>query len=293
MKNQICASIVIPVYNTKHTFLKDALLSVARQKGMPANKYEVIVVNDHSTREFFKGYKKVIEKIKIAYPNLSMHLISNMHGKCPGNARNTGIKISKGEFVGFLDADDAITTNCLLTTCEAMKKEKNAMLVFSDHAKFDSRLKNKEYTRKKEKIFKLHKKYKNTLNDPLLHTFFPGHFTLVKKTALNKVKGYNCLPVGEDFNLALKISHISKEINFVYIPKVLYKYRSSATNITNKLKRINQTMIVERMLYNFLIKKKYNISEVRYFGRIKPSYSSFYNLYDKKIYILLIINLFN
>ena len=94
-------SIIIPVYNVAK-YIKRCLQSVTDQT---YQDIECIVVddcgNDNSielAQEFIKGYHGTIE-FKFLHHN---------HNKGQSAARNTGIRCAKGNYVFFLDSDDAI-----------------------------------------------------------------------------------------------------------------------------------------------------------------------------------------
>lgn len=86
-------SVVIPVFNGE-AYLADALDSVVAQDYTPI---EIIVVDDGST----DGTPAVAGR----YPRVRYVRQSNQG---PSAARNTGIALSTGEFVTFLDADDVM-----------------------------------------------------------------------------------------------------------------------------------------------------------------------------------------
>ena len=68
--------------------------------------YEIIVINDESTDNSLKIAKEYASKNK----NIIVH---NKKNAGLGAARNTGIKLAKGEYIFFLDTDDYIINNCL------------------------------------------------------------------------------------------------------------------------------------------------------------------------------------
>ena len=100
-------SVVIPVYNGMET-IEDALNSVLDQT---AFRYvcEIIVVDDGSTdQNSGEHFEVIISECK------------DNHGVSA--ARNRGIKLSKGKYVAFLDADDEWMQNKLEIQLDILRK---------------------------------------------------------------------------------------------------------------------------------------------------------------------------
>ena len=89
-------SIIIPLFN-KAPYVKRALESVISQT---FRNYEVIVVDDGSTDDSFNVAKEVLDTSNIEY-----HLIHQDNAGV-SVARNNGVKVSQGDYLCFLDADD-------------------------------------------------------------------------------------------------------------------------------------------------------------------------------------------
>ncbi len=93
-------SVIIPMYNAQNT-IATCIDSVLKQtfKG----KMEIIVVNDGS-----KDNSEVIveEIIKSNNSDIEIQLINKENGGV-SSARNTGLKVAQGDFIAFLDSDDA------------------------------------------------------------------------------------------------------------------------------------------------------------------------------------------
>ena len=96
---KIKLSVIIPVYKAKNTLTR-AINSINNQNiKINTFKVEVLIIVDDG-----KNYKEIIPKIK---KGITIKIIKTNGIKTgPGNARNFGIKKAKGEFVGYLDADD-------------------------------------------------------------------------------------------------------------------------------------------------------------------------------------------
>lgn len=88
-------SVVIPLYNKEH-YIAGTLRSVLTQT-FP--DYEVIVVDDGSTDHSLQACKEVrSDKIRVV----------QQVNQGVSAARNKGIELAAGEYICFLDADDAI-----------------------------------------------------------------------------------------------------------------------------------------------------------------------------------------
>ena len=110
-------SAVIPVYNSAD-YVGDALESVFAQSYRPL---EVIVVDDGSTDDTAAAVKKFPQVIYV-----------NQENGGPSRARNAGIKLARGEFIAFLDADDLWPQGKLHEQFELFRRHPNAGLVFGD-----------------------------------------------------------------------------------------------------------------------------------------------------------------
>ncbi len=91
-------SVIIPVYNAGESIEK-CLDSIKNQtwKG----EFEIIVINDGSadrSGEILENYRK-------KNPEMPIQLINQENGGV-SKARNTGLKIAKGDYIALLDSDD-------------------------------------------------------------------------------------------------------------------------------------------------------------------------------------------
>ncbi|MBR3298796.1 MAG: glycosyltransferase [Clostridia bacterium] len=92
-------SLIIPCYNIEEALITRALDSVAAQD---FSDYEVIIVDDGSKSEFHEALERVVPK----YEKTTLITIPNGG---VSNARNVGVSRASGEYVAFLDGDDALT----------------------------------------------------------------------------------------------------------------------------------------------------------------------------------------
>ena len=111
------ASIVIPCYNQAH-FLPEAIESALSQTHRPI---EVIVVDD--------GSPDNAAEVVARYPHVRYVRQEN---RGLGGARNTGFRVSKGEYILFLDADDRFMPDAAAAHLSCFAKHPEAGFVVGD-----------------------------------------------------------------------------------------------------------------------------------------------------------------
>lgn len=100
-------SIIVPIYNAQ-SYLKECLQSI---KDQTFKDFEVICINDGSRDASLiicEDFTKLDSRFKVY----------TQENKGVSTARNNGIKYSKGEFIVFIDSDDVIDKNYLMTLIE-------------------------------------------------------------------------------------------------------------------------------------------------------------------------------
>ena len=95
-------SIIVPVYNMaaggKLAFCLDSLVQ------QTISDYEIICVDDAST----DNSVEVLEQYRLEYPDKVRYVVHERN-KRQGGAKNTGLSLAKGEWIGFIDSDDWIS----------------------------------------------------------------------------------------------------------------------------------------------------------------------------------------
>ena len=97
-------SIIVPVYNMNHDgnlqFCLDSLVN------QTIEDYEIIAVDDASTDDSLA----VLRDYENRYPGL-FKVLTYPDNKHQGGAKNEGLKVASGEWVGFIDSDDWVTAD--------------------------------------------------------------------------------------------------------------------------------------------------------------------------------------
>lgn len=99
-------SIIIPVYNVEQ-YIEKCIRSCENQN-VDKKLYELIVVNDGSPDSSLA----IVENLASQYPNISIISQTNQGLSA---ARNSGLLKANGDYVWFVDSDDWIEKNCLMS----------------------------------------------------------------------------------------------------------------------------------------------------------------------------------
>ena len=98
-------SVIVPVYNMeadgKLAYCMDSLVN------QTISDYEIIAVDDAST----DGSLRVLREYEKNYPG-KVKVLALQENHRQGGAKNKGLAISSGEFIGFVDSDDWVTPDC-------------------------------------------------------------------------------------------------------------------------------------------------------------------------------------
>lgn len=114
-------SIIVPVYNVK-AFLPECLDSLVNQS---IDDFEIILIDDGSS----DGSADIIRDYQLRYPELVKSKFIDNGGQ--GRARNFGIEMAKGEYLGFVDSDDWVALDMYEKMYNKAKAE-NADIVVCD-----------------------------------------------------------------------------------------------------------------------------------------------------------------
>lgn len=115
-------SIIVPIYNVEKYLRKcvDSLLG----QDLPPEEYEIILVNDGSP----DGCDSICEEYAARFGQVKV--IHRENGGLSA-ARNSGIKVARGQYVQFVDPDDFLEPNVLKALVEKMDADNLDVLRFN------------------------------------------------------------------------------------------------------------------------------------------------------------------
>ena len=234
-------SIIIPVYNVEQ-YLRQCIESIINQT---LKDIEIICVDDCSTDNSFnvlEEYAKKDERIKIIKHDINKGL---------GSARNTGIKFSKGEYIGFIDSDDYISLDYfenLYNTAKKYNSDITSTLNIKLYDMNSNKINNSYYNFKK-------KEYKSDWNLKYIENIFSYNaiapyvwnkiyrrsFLIDKKIEFMDIK-FGC----EDANFTIKYMAHKPKISFNN--KSIIYYRQRKNSLTDIVK-INKESVLSAIIH--------------------------------------------
>lgn len=121
-------SIIIPCYNTSQ-FVGDTLASVFAQTRID---FETIVINDGSPDT------GSLERVIAPYRDRIVYLVQENRGVSA--ARNTGIRVARGEYIAFLDSDDMWEPDYLAVQLAELERDPSIDVLYPDATIFGDSL---------------------------------------------------------------------------------------------------------------------------------------------------------
>lgn len=218
-------SIIIPAFNVEK-YIEKALLSIFSQKEANTSNIEIIIINDGS----YDSTGKIIKKFATTYNNCTL---INQENRGLSEARNTGLKAAKGNYIWFIDSDDTISPNSIDEILKATSFFKPEILGINlIRINEDNSVLSYEQSILKRKV-KFNKRYKGIDLQRKVHTGAVPRY-IFKRSFLMKNNLY-FLPkiLHEDINFMVKAFYFAE--NIVFINKYLYLYlvRSSGSIMSN------------------------------------------------------------
>lgn len=253
-------SIIVPVYNVEK-YIRRCINSIIKQT---YQYLEIILVDDGST----DNSGLICDK----YAHID-NRITVIHKKNGGlsSARNTGIDIAKGAYIGFIDSDDWIAPE----TYEVLYK--NLVRYDADVSDIDSVILSKEfiYKNNKEKI------YIYEGREILIDYFISNKYSCCRKLYKRSIIGEIKFPVGKiNEDITTNYLFLASAKREVKSSLKLYYYFNNPNSITGKVFKKKDLDLLEAC--NDLIKYTNNDFQLNYLAQIKRS-MSYYSLIGRYI----------
>lgn len=239
-------SIIVPIYNVGK-YLPKCIESILNQT---FKNFELILVNDGSTDNsgvVCDDYAKKDTRIKI---------IHKSNGGV-SSARNAGLYVAKGEYIGFVDPDDYIDKNMYEKLYRLCIDNNSDIAICRFNREINGKIQNKEST---EEIIELN-------NMEVMNELFKGNlyrFSLCNKLFSKKCFNDVLFPeerIHEDLSTTYKLFANSKKAVYInYCGYIYVRRENSILTSTYNEKRL-QAFIAWDEIIEFIDKNYYEIIE--------------------------------
>ncbi len=200
-------SIVVPVYNTCETQLRECIDSILRQN---YKNYELVLIDDNSTlqetREVLADYE-MLDKVQIIYRTQNGNI---------SIATNDGIEIANGEFIVFMDCDDTIEEDALSCFANAINKNSELDFLYSDEDKLTE-----------DGCIRHYPSFKPDWSpDLFFNIMYTNHLAAYRSSIVKSIGGLRTQYNGaQDYDFTLRFMEHSSNERVGHISKVLYHWR--------------------------------------------------------------------
>lgn len=227
-------SLIVPIYNAERVLIRcvESILSQSYKN------IELILINDGSTDGSLKiceYFKEIDNRVKII----------DKENQGVSKARNAGLRISRGDYIGFIDADDWIEKNMFERLMSTINQE-NADIAICSYYEESANITSKRVEFESKSIYTFEEGLEN---------FIKGKYggNIWNKLFCRSVISHEfneTIVIGEDSLFLYNAIKKSKKI--VCLPEALYHYSisyGSATKIELNKKRFD-TLKSSELIYD-------------------------------------------
>lgn len=208
--NSPLISVLMPVYNSNIEWLKEAIDSVKRQI---YQNWELCIADDASSDPSIKllleDYSRLDPRIKVVIREKNGHISA---------ASNSALSLASGEWIALLDHDDLIAEHALFWVVDAINRNPNSLMIYSDDDNIN------EQGERSNPYFKC------DWNPDLFYSqnLF-GHLGVYNTKMVQDVGGFRLGMEGsQDYDLALRCLEKIDVTQVHHIPRILYHWRVHA-----------------------------------------------------------------
>jgi uncharacterized protein (TIGR03032 family) len=211
-------SLVMTVYNTE-AYLAQALDSVVAQT---FTGWELILWNDGST----DGSVAIAQDYAQRDARIRLHT-GKRFGR--GEALIKAHTLTRGDYVGWLDADDLLAATALQETVEFLDSHPDYGMVYTNHVNIDTQSQTQGLGHRCQIPY-----------SPmgLLVSLMTFHFRLLRQSVFAAVGGINPkFAPAEDYDLCLRVSEVTQ---IYHLERSLYFYRLNPQGLSHQQSRIQR-----------------------------------------------------
>ncbi len=197
-------SILLPVYDTDETLLRDAVESIRAQTW---GHWELCIVDDASPSS---RIRPLLTELQASDPRIRVrHLPDNVG---IGAASAAALEMAGGEWIALLDHDDRLAPQALREMLLTASAHPDADLLYSDEDKLAGAKYHSPF-------------FKPDWSPELLDCQnYLGHLLLIRRSLVDAAGGFRPgFDGAQDYDLVLRATRLAREVR--HVPRVLYHWR--------------------------------------------------------------------
>ena len=285
-------SVIVPAYNEeKHIY--DCIQSLVNQT---FHDIEFIFVDDNSKDSTYDIICQWAEKDSRIIP------VKN-DGKGVASARNFGLNIARGTYIGFADSDDTVHPQMYELLYRAIKENDVPLVYCNYRIGADIECVSHDYIVEIIDMNELSTGDEIHIEESLFKCVWNK---LISRKFIGTAK-FEAFTVGEDTRFCVNLLTQNTVRNVAYVPIKLYNYRQNEKSITNTLddskiyqwisarfdcyelfkgpyKRYSYFYLEQGFFYMVRFKQKYGISDKVYKKKVRKLFYKYIMLYLKSPY---------
>lgn len=275
MNSKKLISVIVPMYNAEK-YIEKCIDSIENQK---YKNLEIILVDNNSSDNTLNIVKDRAQKD-------SRIRIYSCKKQGSSATRNVGLRLSHGQYISFVDADDVLAPNAYADSISVLTKYDPDYLLFGFYKFDENGSVNDDYIRFPEGFFD-GKNYYNLALDMAFsnkgHTVPSYVYLRIIKTSIledNHILFDEKVTRSEDFQFLMKLNLVSKSMYSMY-EKKYYGYRQVANSLSHSYtpNYLNMIDIIFNDLYLFVSK----IGSLEYMNRLYYRNIIYYEICAKEI----------
>lgn len=264
-KMDIKVSVIIPVYNSEK-YLEECIESLL---GQTLKECEFIFVNDGSkdnSYNILKKYEKLDRRIKII----------NQKNQGSSMARNSGLNIARGKYIGFIDSDDYIDKDMISILYNNIIKNEADISICDYYEVYSNEKKIERVNCDNVEVVMNNTEALNKIYEEKGWLYVVAWNKLYKKELFENIKFMEG-KIHEDEIIAHELLYNAKRI--VYTNKKLYYYLQRKDSIMGESFNIKKLDIIDALKYRadfFHNKKIKNLQYKAEYEYLKKFFSLYY-----------------
>lgn len=224
-------SIILPVFNAD----KEIYNCLNNMTMALDDEMELIIVNDGSE----DNTQEIVERF-LSGRDITNITLENKKNGGVSSARNLGIEVARGKYIGFMDVDDIVAPNMYKNLLDKAKEGSLDVVCCDFHEVSGGRIVNSKYKYRNEALSS-REVVKHYLLDKVSNSVCDKIF---KRSLVSKIKFNESLTIGEDILFCLQIFMRADRVGF--LSKDLYGYVQNDNSVMHskidKFEQYNQVI---------------------------------------------------